>query len=123
MKYRLRYSRKALRDMDAVWDGVYEASKDIDTTEKYIKEFMDEIAARKEYPQSGIPLYYRGLFTGYYSVNYKAYKAFYRIKDGFVEVARILPMKLDYMGKLFNYLDLSSVPDTSGSVFHEQSGL
>ena len=121
MKYRLRYSQKALRDMDAVWDGVFEASKDIETTEKYANEFMDEIAGRKEYPQSGIPLYYMGLFTGYYSVNYKAYKAFYRIRDGFMEVARILPMKLDYMGKLFNCLDLSSVPDNSGSVFHEGS--
>ena len=121
MKYQLRYSPEALRDMDAVWDGVFEASKDIETTEKYVNEFMDEIAGRKEYPQSGIPLYYMGLFTGYYSVNYKAYKAFYRIRDGFMEVARILPMKLDYIGKLFNYLDLSFVPDNSGSVFHEGS--
>ena len=78
MKYRIRYSPAALKDMDIVWDGVLEASASYDTADKYVNEFADKIAERTDFPKSGIPLYYRGLFTGFYSVTYKAYKSYYR---------------------------------------------
>ena len=87
--------------MDAVWDGVWEASMDYDTADKYVDDFLDTIAAKQKLPQTGIPLYYRGLFTGFYSVNFKAYKAFYRINDGYIEVVRILLAKMDYLKILF----------------------
>ena len=48
-----------------------------------------------------IPLQYRGLFTGFYSVNYKKYKAFYRVREGYIEVIRIIMAKRDYMTILF----------------------
>ena len=101
MKYRIRYSPAALKDMDIVWDGVLEASASYNTADKYVNEFADKIAARTDFPKSGIPLYYRGLFTGFYSVTYKAYKAFYRLKDGYIEVVRVLPVKMEYMKALF----------------------
>ena len=101
MKYQIRYAPEALRDMDAVWDGVVQASGSYDLADQYVTEFANAIAGKKAFPLSGIPLYYRGLFTGYYSVNYKAYKAFYRVRDGYVEVARILMMQQDYMNTLF----------------------
>ncbi len=91
MTYRIRYTPKAQRNMDDVWTGVYEASGDYDTSDRYVLGIMDAIAEKKESPQSGIPLEYRGLFTGYYSLNYKAYKAFYRIRDEYIEVLRIVP--------------------------------
>ena len=62
---------------------------------------MDKISEKAEFPHSGIPLYYRGLFTGFYSVNYKAYKAFYRVTEKNLEVIRILPVKMDYLKVLF----------------------
>ncbi len=96
-----RYAPEALRDMDAVWDGVWEASGSYDLADQYVNEFADVIAGKKEFPLSGIPLYYRGLFTGYYSVNFKAYKAFYRVREDCIEAARIVMKKQNYMKKLF----------------------
>lgn len=101
MKYRIRYSPAAQKDMDHVWDGVLEASASYDIADKYVEEFADKIAAKTDFPESGIPLYYRGLFTGFYSVNSKAYKAFYRINDGYIEVIRVLLAKMEYMKILF----------------------
>ena len=108
MSYQIRYAPAAQRDMDAVWDGVADASGSYDLADKYVEDFADKIAAKKEYPRSGIPLYYRGLFTGYYSVSFKAYKAFYRVREGYIEVARILLMKQDYMRVLFGVEDEES---------------
>lgn len=101
MSYGVRYTPEAIRDLDALWDGVYEASKDYDTADRYVDGLMGKIAEKKEFPTSGIPLRYRGLFTGFYSVNYKKYKAFYRVKDRYIEVLRVILMKQDYMKILF----------------------
>ena len=37
--YLLRYTPQAMRDMDSVWDEVYQASKSYDIADKYIKDF------------------------------------------------------------------------------------
>lgn len=105
MMYLLKYTPEAMRDMEAVWDGVYEASKSFDIADNYVSEFIDKIEEKKLFPQSGIPLLYRGLFTGFYSVNYKRYKAFYRVNDKYIEVIRIIMAKRDYMTILFGELD------------------
>jgi plasmid stabilization system protein ParE len=101
MQYLIRYTPEAMRDMDAVWNGVYEASKSYEIADRYVNEFIAAISNKREFPFSGIPLQYRGLFTGFYSVNYKKYKAFYRVRDNYVEVARIIMSKQDYMRILF----------------------
>lgn len=75
MNYSVRYTPQAMRDMDAVWDGV-NASKNYDIADRYVDVFIEEIAAKRLFPFSGIPHQYRGLFTGFYSVNYKKHKAF-----------------------------------------------
>lgn len=85
----------------AVWDGVYEASKSDDIADRYVDAFADEIAAKRLFPFSGAPLQYRGLFTGFYSVSYKKYKAFYRVRDNHIEVIRIIMAKRDDMAILF----------------------
>ena len=97
----IRYTPQAMRDMDAVWDGVYEVSKSHDIADRYVADFADEIAAKSPFPFSGTPLCYRGLFTGFYSVNFKKYKAFYRVRDGVIEVIRIILAKRDYLVILF----------------------
>ena len=101
MTYKIRYTPTARKDMETVWDGVLEASASYDIADKYVEEFADKIAAKKDFPESGIPLYYCGLFTGFYSVNFKAYKAFYRLNDGYIEVIRVLLAKMEYMKILF----------------------
>lgn len=101
MSYSIRYTPVAMRDMDAVWDGVYAVSGSYDIANRYVDEFANTIAAQRTFPFSGIPLQYRGLFTGFYSVNFKKYKAFYRVRDGYIEVLRIIMGKRDYMKILF----------------------
>lgn len=101
MNYSIRYTPQAMRDMDAVWDSVFEASMAYDIADRYVEEFTDAIAEKRFFPFSGIPLQYRGLFTGFYSVNYKKYKALYRVRDCYVEVIRIIMTKRDYMTILF----------------------
>ena len=101
MKYKIRYSPAAQKDMDDVWGDVVKASASYDIADKYVEEFTDKISEKKEFPESGIPLYYRNMFTGFYSVNFKAYKAFYRINDGYIEVIRVLLAKTEYMKILF----------------------
>lgn len=73
MPYKIRYAPKAQRDMEEVWSDVLEVSKETAVADKYVEDFADKIAEKKVFPNSGIPLYYRGLFTGFYSVNFKAY--------------------------------------------------
>ena len=102
MTYDIRYSPEALRDLDAVWDGVLEASGDNDTADRYVNGFLEMLEGRTVAPRSGIPLYYGGLFTCFYSLTFKAYKAFYRVKDNVIEVARILPAKSEYLRILFD---------------------
>jgi len=41
MKYRIRYTPTAQKDMDAVWDGVPEASASYDIADKYVEEFAE----------------------------------------------------------------------------------
>ncbi len=105
MKYQVKYSRIAIRDLDRIWAEVFEASKDHDTTEKYINDLMDKVEAKADYPESGSPLYYEDAFTGYYFVVFKAYMAFYRLEKGAMLVDRVLFGRSDYMRKLHIYPD------------------
>ena len=93
----VEYSKAAIRELDRVWSEVFEASKDIETTEKYIEELLDKVESKADYPKSGSPLYYENTFTGYYFVTFKAYLAFYRIEKDTMFVDRILFGKSDYM--------------------------
>lgn len=97
MKYQVKYSPIALRDLDRVWDEVYNASKDYDTTQQYLEDLLDRIEAKADYPKSAAPLYYDDLFTGYYYVTFKAYIAFYRIDTSKILVDRVLYSASDYM--------------------------
>ena len=97
MNFEIRYSPSAVKDLDDVWDGVWEASQDLDITDQYIRDLTGKISEKKNYPKTGAPLYYRGLFTGYYFITFKAYIAFYRITDNYLEVSRVLLSKRDYI--------------------------
>lgn len=97
MSYHVKYSKAAIRDLDRVWEEVFEASKDIEIAEKYLEELLDEVEKRSDYPKSGSPLYYENNFTGYYFVVFKAYLAFYRLEKGTMVVDRVLFGKSDYM--------------------------
>lgn len=97
MKYSIEYSKTAVRDLDRVWEEVLKASQSYDTAGRYVNDLLDKIEAKADYPESGAPLYYQDSFTGYYFVIFKAYLAFYRVKDETIRVDRILYGKSDYM--------------------------
>ncbi len=97
MKYKVQYSKAAIRDLDRVWNEVFETSKSYDITEEYIDDLMDKVEAKADYPKSGSPLYYQDSFTGYYFVVFKAYLASYRLEDDVILIDRVLFGRSDYM--------------------------
>lgn len=100
MKYKVKYSKIAIRDLDRIWSEVFEASKNQNITTKYIDDLMNKIESKANYPKSGSPLYYENGFTGYYYIGFKAYIAFYRIEKDSILVDRVLLGKSDYMRTL-----------------------
>lgn len=100
MKYTVKYSKAAVRDLDRVWAEVFEASKSLDITLGYIEDLMGKMESKDPFPESGTPLYYEDSFTGYYFVVFKAYMLFYRIDDDAVFVDRIMSGKSDHMRRL-----------------------
>ena len=98
MKY--SYSPRAEQDLERVQDEVFEACRDVETTQRYLDGMMDRIEAKADYPRSGTPLYWFDRFTGYYYVVYKAYIAFYYPADDGIRIERILHGKSDYMRRL-----------------------
>lgn len=100
MKYKVEYSKKSLTDLNKVWEEVYKASKNINTTSKYINGIMDLIDNKSDFPKSGSPLCYGDLFTGYYYIIYKAYMVFYRVENDIMLIDRILFGKSNYISKL-----------------------
>ena len=97
MSCQVEYSKAAIRDLDRVWAEVFEASKNIDITERYLEELLDKVEKKSDYPKSGTPLYYENTFTGYYFVVFNAYLAFYRLEKETILVDRVLFGKSDYM--------------------------
>ena len=97
MSYQVEYSKAAIRDLDRVWAEVFEASKDVEITERYIEELLDKVEKKSDYPKTGSPLYYENSFTGYNFVVFKAYLAFYRLEKETMLVDRVLFGRTDYM--------------------------
>ena len=100
MTYTIEYSPDAIRDLDRVWDDVFEASKSIETSTQYVNDLLDEVAARKEFPESASRLFYEDMFTGYYYIVFKSYIAFYFIENDHIRVTRVLFGRSDYMREL-----------------------
>ncbi len=100
MRYRIQYSKAAIRDLDRIWMEVFDASKDYDITEQYITDLMDKVETKSDYPESGSPLYYEDSFTGYYFIVFKAYIAFCRVENDKLLVDRVLYGQSDYIRKL-----------------------
>ena len=100
MRAEIQYSGITVRDLDRVWSDVFRASGNSNIASEYVAELMDKIEAKADFPKSGKPLYYENAFTGYYYVAYKAYLAFYRLKDEKMLVDRVLLGKSDYIRRL-----------------------
>lgn len=101
MKNKLSYSLAAQEDVLSIWDIVYAVSAFQETANQYIADMESTIRGILPFPQIGFSIYLNDRPTGFYSVNFKAYKIFYYIREDCVEVVRILPATADYMMQLF----------------------
>ena len=101
--YDIDYSPEAIRDMDAIFDDILMVSCDLDITHRYLDDLQDKIESMVKHPKTGTPLYDEELFTGYYSVRFKEYLAFYRLEGTMMYVDRVLQRKRDYMSILFGH--------------------
>ena len=100
MVYSVKYSRKAIDDLKRIEKEVFQACQNKATTKRYLKELVTKINEKQIFPESGSPLIFLGLFTGYRFVVYKAYIAFYTVENNMVLVDRILLGKSDYLSIL-----------------------
>lgn len=105
MKYRIEFSKAAIRDLDRIWAEVFEASRSNDTTGRYITDLLDYTEKRSAFPKAGSPLYYENSFTGYYYIIFKAYLIFYRLEDEKMLIDRVLFGKSDYFRVLKLFQD------------------
>ena len=100
-KVKLHYSRKAQRDLDAIWDFYLDEYQNVDAAVKIIDSITDDIDQLANFPELGPPLSsiadvesnYRFLVTG-------NYLSFYRIDGEDVSIDRILYGRRDYLSIL-----------------------
>lgn len=102
MAYKIVYSDVALADMDKAWDEIYEASKDIDIADNYIKTLRVNLKEISKHPRTGERLHYEDMFTGIYYVTHKKYSAFYRIVGDSIQVGRVLYNRSEYIKRVID---------------------
>lgn len=100
-KYKLHYSLKAQRDLDAIWDFYLDEYQNVDAAVKIIDSITDDIDQLANFPELGPPLSsitdvesnHRFLVTG-------NYLSFYRIDGTDISIDRILYGRRDYISIL-----------------------
>lgn len=105
-KVKLHYSRKAQRDLDAIWDFYLDEYQNVDAAVKIIDSITDDIDQLADFPELGPPLSsiadvesnYRFLVTG-------NYLSFYRIDGEDVSIDRILYGRRDYLSILIGDME------------------
>ena len=105
-KGKLRYSVKARRDLDAIWDFYLDEYQNTDAAEKIIDAIMADIDQLADYPELGPPLSsiadvdagYRFLVTG-------EYLSFYRTEGRDICIDRILYGRRDYISILIEDME------------------
>ncbi len=99
-QYKLKYNNIAIIDLDNVYNGVLEASRDDEIARKYVRDLLDAIEDKTYFPLSTPTFDFCGLMIDVHHFTFKAYKIFYRVQNDEIEVFRILPAKMNYIEKL-----------------------
>lgn len=102
MKYNIRYSTKALEDLDEIWNYILMELGNPDAAAKTVGNIQDSIDRLEEFPKIGTLLSsiadvvsdYRFLVTG-------NYMTFYRVFGSDVYIDRILYGRRSYLRILF----------------------
>ena len=101
---KINYSPLALNDMDEIWNYISNELLNPTAANDTINGILDNVEKIKEHPESGSPLYFDDIFSGYRFVMFKNYLAFYRISGSDIYVDRVLYVKRDFMKILFGNL-------------------
>ena len=98
---KINYSPLALKDLDEIWDYISNELLNPAAANDTINGILDNVEKIKEQPESGSPLYFGDIFSGYRFVIFKNYLAFYRISGTEIYIDRVLYAKRDFMKILF----------------------
>ena len=98
----VHYSDIAIEDLVQVWSNVFAVSGDALTADRYSDEILKTIEEKSAFPLSSVQIVHKGIDTGIRMIPYKAYLIFYQIRNGMMEIGRILPAKSDYLHLLYD---------------------
>lgn len=102
MRFNVLYSKSAIDDLKTIGIEIYNSCLDKNIVVKYLKGIKAKIKNKVLFPNSGTPLYFMGLFTGFRYTIYKSYIAFYKVAGNKIIVERILSAKSDYCSVLLD---------------------
>ena len=98
---RLIYSEIAALDMEQMWWGVFQASKDLETADRYRDDMKAQVRERARNPLAGQLVINDGEETDYRFVVFKRYIAFYEVEEDTMKVVRVLYRGTDRMKRMF----------------------
>lgn len=97
MSVEIRYSPRAIRDLDEIYDYIANHLQNLTAAQKIIGGILDAVENLSSFPESGAKLIFSpGLDSGYCYVQHKKYLAFYHLSGTDVYVDRVLYGKQDY---------------------------
>lgn len=96
------YSPKSRKDLDKIYDYIYDDLNNPIAAEKTVKGILDKIGELKEYPQLG-PVWYleNNIDSGFRFLRCDNYIIFYQITKETILIVRILHCLQDYVKHLF----------------------
>lgn len=99
---RIFYSQKSRKDLDRIYDYIYDDLNNPIAAEKIVKGILNKISELKEYPQLG-PVWYleNNIDSGFRFLRYDNYIIFYQTTKETILIVRILHRLQDYVKQLF----------------------
>lgn len=99
----IRYSPRALQDMDDIWDYIALELKNPTAAQRTVDRIMDDVARLKNGAFLGAPLSsIVSLDNDFRYVVSGNYMAFYRVDGNQIEIARVLYGRRKYLELLFS---------------------
>ena len=113
MKNRVRYTARALHDLDEVWDYISFELQNPQAAEKTVNRILDKVDQLVEFAQSGALLSAVSEVMGEERfIVCDSYMIFYHSKKQEITIDRILYGRRDYLRVLF---DKTELPEQKGS--------
>ena len=96
------YSPKSRKDLDRIYDYIYDDLNNPIAAEKTVKGILNKIGELKEYPQLGLVWYLENnIDSGFRFLTCDNYIIFYQITKETILIVRILHCLQNYVKQLF----------------------